>query len=48
MSFESLYDLLLVINSKIGPTSHRLATMHMCQTDKQTDRQKDNGRQPCQ
>jgi len=28
--------LLLVINSNLGPISHRLATMHPWQTDKRT------------
>jgi len=35
MSFESKYlcDLLLVINSNLGPILHRLATIHPWQTD---------------
>jgi len=42
-------DFLLVINSNLGPISHRLATIHPWQTttDRQTNRLT-NGRQPYQ
>jgi len=32
----------LVINSNLGPISHRLATIHPLQTNKQTNRQTDD------
>ena len=35
--WKPIYDFLLMIDSHLGPVSHRLATLHPWQTDGQTD-----------